>query len=232
MKRLNEPPAHVARAEVDAGFKVLANAVLNAWVDQRAAQDRADVHGLEVGRLICEHAERPDIQTRVEIANTKKNGRPKTAPCWLAEEIFKAGQNGPSIRHMERCARAWLKAQKKGLPINTPIRIAEASELILNVSDRCDAEGAQLRPDDMQPSPERLFAPNADADADANASEPFDPERAGASLARKIHAYFYTPEGHPIMRTKAQKNAFMKHVNDSLGTCEIDWEFYPRGGME
>ena len=231
MKFDSNPPAIVAQAEPDDGVKSLAKAVSKAWTEQRQAQDKADAHGLEIGRLVCEYAERADTQARVAVANEKKNGRPKAAHCWVAEEIVKAsGGKGPSIRHLERCARAYLKAQKNGLPINTPIRVAEASDIISKVADRLDADGKPLQPDDMQPSPERLFEIEAEEGDDDE--KKFDPEREALTLAKKIQNFFYTPEGHPKLRTKAQKTVFAKHVNKTLETIGIDWEFFPKGAME
>lgn len=211
----------VAKADAEAldGLKALAKSIQGEWTAQRKAQDAADAHGLEMGRQICAFAASKEVQGKVAVINAKKNGRPQAAHCFVAEQLVLSGQiTGISQRHLERCARAFLKAQKKGLPLNTPIRVAEASDLVKKASDK--------PLDEMQPSPERLFDTDASQGNDGD-RESFDPERDAFRVARKIKEFLYTPEGHPRLRSNKQKIEFATSVNKALDELGIDWELVP-----
>jgi hypothetical protein len=126
-----------------------------------------------------------------------------------------------SQQYLGRCARAWIRAEKKGLPIGTPLKVAEAPEILARVADSPSC--------DTMPSPERLFAVEAAEGGATAGPEAFDPERDALVLARKIRAYFFTPEGHARLRTAKQKNSFAKELNIQFETMGIDWEITPKG---
>lgn len=202
------------------GLKKLAKAIHGEFAAQRKAQDVADAHGLEIGRLICEFASRGDVQAQVAVINRKKNGRPQSAHCYIAEQLFVSGEiTGLTQRHLERCARAFLKAKSKGLPINTPIRIAEASDMIARTVDK--------NPSDAQPSPERLFDTDAPADNGSD-RDAFDPDRDALRIARKIKEFFFSPQGHPYLRNKKQKDEFAKKLEEAFESVGLtDWAVIP-----
>jgi hypothetical protein len=216
MKELVNPPI-VIRAEAIDGIKALAAAVNVEWNAQVGHSKKAHSHALEIGRLICEFAGRAETKTQLAILNTKKNGTPKTAHCWVAEQLFTANPNGVSVRHMERCARGWMLAQEKGLPITTPLRVVEAEATIKKV---CETEV-----DDYTSSPERLFK----NEPDESDKQAFDPEKEAARLASTVKRFFYTPEGHPRFRTRQQEDKFAKKLNDEFGKLGIGWAVVPEG---
>ncbi len=222
MRETMQGPVLVAKAEVEEmkGMRELAVAVGRQWKEQRAAQDQADARGLEIGRLICEFAARAEVVVQLGVLNAKENrpngGSPKKAHCWVAEQIANP-ELGLSTRHLERCARAFLKAQAKGLPINTSIRVAEASAVAEKYSDKPLCE--------MQPSPERLFNTEATGNDDDDA---FDPDRDAVIIARKIKAFFYTPEGHSRLKTKKQKDSFAQKLQEQFELLKIDWVIEPK----
>lgn len=219
------PIVATVKVEVIDGIKKLASDVAAQWKKQRTAQDAADLHGLEMGRLICEFAGRADVQVQISLVNSKENkptgGRPKAAHCYIADLLCSPdSETGLSVRHLERCARAWMKAQKKGLPLNTSLRIAEASDLVKKVSDKSV--------DESQPSPERLF--NTEATENENAEErEFDPDRDALVLAKKIQSFFVTPEGHQRLRSRPQRDKFAKKLNEAFEEFKIEWEILPKG---
>lgn len=200
------------------GIKKLAKAIHGEFAAQRKSQDVADAHGLEIGRLICEFASRGDVQAQISVINKNKNGRPQAAHCYIAEQLFISGEiSGLSQRHMERCARAFLKAKVKGLSLTQSIRAIEASDIIGRTVDK--------NPNDSQPSPERLFNTEPSEETE---SPDFDPERDALKIARKIKEFLYTPEGHPRLRSQKQKLDFAKCVDKALHEMGIDWELVPQ----
>jgi len=218
LKEMVSPPAIVAKAEaVNEGIAKLAKQIGAHYQEQRTSQDRADMCGLEIGRLICEHAASAEVKGKLAVINAKaEGGRPKSAHCYVAEQIALSGIAGTvSQRHMERCARAFQKAQKKGLPLNTPIRVAEASAVIQKVSEK--------PLDEMQPSPERLF----ETETTEEPKERYEPEREAAELAKKIRTFFFTSEGHPRLRSKDQRRKFFEALNKGLEQLEIPGAFVP-----
>lgn len=223
MNNVVTPAPMVAKAEVDGEIRKLSTAIGHQWKAQREAQDRADIHGLEIGRLICEHAEKPDVKAKLTIANAKENkpsgGRPKAAHCWVAEQVIQCGSvGGLSLRHLERCARAFMKAKAKGLPLNASIRIAEASAVATKYSDKAL--------DDCQPSPERLF--NSENDS-SDPDEEFDPEREAMVLARKVKTFFYSETGNPRFRTQKQRDQFANTLNKAFAQMRLGWSVIPNG---
>jgi len=219
------PPAIVAHVEGESpfnitGFKELAAELEIQFAEQRRAQDKADIHGLEIGRLIWEFSCRPEVTVKVTKLNNEKRpegGRPRSAHCWVAEQIF-ATNNGSALttRHMERCYRAFMKAKKKGLSFKSSIRVAEASDIIAKFTDKSA--------DEMQPSPERLFNPDP---GEQESPERYEPEREAAELAKKIRTFFFTSEGHPRLRSKDQRRKFFEALNKGLEQLEIPGAFVP-----
>lgn len=224
MTKLQEPAAIVIQAETEtlAGIKALAKSVDEQFIEQRKAQDKSDLHGLEIGRLICEFAASTEVKAKLAIINKKNKdgGRPQAAHCFVAEQLHHEMESAITARHLERCARAWQKAQKKGLPLGTSLRAAEAQTVIHKITDKPLHEA--------QPSPERLFEP----DVNANEDEPFDPDREAVVIAKKVKTFFFTPTGHPRMKTKNQKEQFISKLNEAFDELDIPCEVVAEGKGE
>lgn len=222
MKEATAIVAPAPAVEFD-GIQKLAKAIHGEWAAQRKAQDSADAHGLEIGRLICEFAKRPQVAAQLAVINAKKNGRPQAAHCYVAEQLIVSGEvSSLSQRHLERCARAFQKAQKKGLPIGTAIKIAEASDIIKKVAEKSVEEST--------PSPERLF--NTEPNETASEENKFDPDVAALKLARSVRSFFYDDSNNPRLRTKAQKDAFAKKLDEAFSELGIEWAIYPKAKGE
>jgi hypothetical protein len=178
---LLNPPAIVARAE--SGIEQLCATINAEWKQKLQAQARADHHCLEIGRLICQYAAKPDIVKAVDEFNAPKHGegatggRDKSAYGFVSERLVKCGAS-LSQRHMERCARAWMKAQEKGLPIDTPLRVVEAQKTLEKITPIGMVE-------ERQPNPERFFKAEGGAESDEGKTpEQIASETAKAFLAR------------------------------------------------
>jgi hypothetical protein len=74
-----------------AGLETLAKELTFQAKAARVAQDKADIHGLEIGRLIVEFSRRGDIEAQIALANAKESkpqgGRPQAPHCWVAERV-------------------------------------------------------------------------------------------------------------------------------------------------
>jgi hypothetical protein len=216
----NEPVPIVASAAVEVleGVKKYAEEVSAQFRIQQKKQAEYDAAGLELGRLVCELAARPDLQARLAVINRGKNGRPEAPHCFAARQLVAAGAT-VSEKHIIRMARGFLNAQKKGLPITTSIRTVEAMDLVKKYTDKS--------PDDVMPSIERLFDTDASQGSDGE-GDSFDAERDALRVARKIREFLYTPEGHPRLRTRKQKDEFAQNVNKALSEQGLDWELVPQ----
>jgi len=222
------PPALVVKAETESisGIRELAAAVELEVKQQCKAQDVADSHGLEIGRLICEFASRPEIapQLAVAIQKSRHGGRPQEPHCVVARNLADL-HGGCKIKesYLVRCAQAFLKARRSGLPLNVAVRVAEAGAI--STLTGCTDKHRM----DMLPTPERLFYPDSSESDEAKACRDeklFDPSREARAVARKMKGWLRTDQG-PRFNSADEEAGLMKALNAELGELEIPWKVVP-----
>ena len=93
------------------------------------------LRGVEAGRLICEYAARPEVKAAVDTENNERKargegGRPRAYHCYVVDQLLETGLN-KSKGQLEACARAFIACERKGLPLDTPVREALGKKLKL-----------------------------------------------------------------------------------------------------
>lgn len=116
---------------VESELPGLAEAIISHWQDQNKAAESFVVHGLELGRLVCEFAARDEVCELVESVNESAKssigGRPREPHTWVCEKLVSLPDYcGPTLLHLQRCARAYAKAARLALPAQTSLRSVEA----------------------------------------------------------------------------------------------------------
>jgi len=94
----------------------LAAAVVERWNAAVADSNNAIYGSLAVGALIVMYSERPEVQLEAEKAGAGKRG-PKFTPFgFVALQLSQRfGDKLPSVRHLQRCARAAVSAREHGI---------------------------------------------------------------------------------------------------------------------
>ncbi len=99
----------------------IADKIENVSMAAADAAEKLLARGLQLGFLLLEFAERPEIQAEIKRANERGKGKkpgPKSTPHgYVARKLSRQYKDRlPSLRWMRDCARAALEAKKRELP--------------------------------------------------------------------------------------------------------------------
>lgn len=227
---MTEPVPIVARAEAECGLPGLADLVkaLNPRVRlARSSGAQGHVDAWAVARAVYEYAARADVQMALKVMNHQPDGRvrpgrPKTSHRLVIDELVRAGVVN------DRTVRAWVyewytPAEDDGEPHGVAVKLQLKPGCPEKEFQEIVARNSKDRLADWVES--LLKGTEEDTDAAVERDIP-GPKELADSVAHKLQKFFFI-NGHPILRTRAQKDAFSKRLNVLFAQMNLEWELMP-----
>ena len=119
-------------------FEPLRNQINEHAVEGERLLSLAARHGLEIGRLMLEYSERPEIKSKVDGYNAARRekgcgGADKEYHTFVSDCLIVGGCKLTKF-WLDMCARGMMNARAYGLPMVTPVRLAIAYPQQLTVA--------------------------------------------------------------------------------------------------
>lgn len=226
---MTEPVPIVARAEAECslpGMGALIKALQPRVNMARSSGAQGHIDAWSVARAIYEYAARADVQSAVKALNhlpdgRVRPGRPKTAHRLVMDRLV--SDNLVTHRTLCRWVYEWFTPAEDG---SEPRGVAVKLKLKPGCPEGefCDIV-AQNTPRLADWVDGILKGTEEDTEAAVERDIPSPKELADA-VARKLQAVFFR-NGHPVLHTRAQKDAFSKRLNQLFAQMQLEWELMP-----
>ena len=226
---MTEPVPIVARAEVECSLPGLAAFVKGLVAPIKKAREKnaeAHTHGWQVARAIYEYANRSEVQTALKAINHQPDGRvrpgrPKTAHRLAIDELVRQGL--VNDRTVRRWVYEWYTpAEEEGEPRGVSIKLELKPDCAEKDLFGTVAQNSSRLADWV----EGLLKDTEEDTAAAVERDIPSPRELADAVANKLEKVFFR-NGHPILRTRAQKDAFSKRLNQLFAQMNLEWELMP-----
>lgn len=208
-------------------FPAFAAMIQESVVDVAWHSVHALYKGYEIGKLMVEYAETPELRKIIECIRTERieqklGGRPLEGHCYVAGLLQE--KIGLSKPWLEKCSRAFLKDRETNFSLGPKLAMWIAKG---KAGFKAALNESPLLINSL-PNPERLLPAPEGEDADP----PMDPKELGREFAQKLFRFMYWKDGkgqtQPRLHTKAHLNAWFREANHQLEALGVPCQLIPK----